>query len=126
MQMEAAPKALMPALRVWWPTRSRALLATGLLRRPLSEPDAGALSVLIDEHDAGFLKCPSDRMVVWRRQRGLVLGELSATNGGNAYGRLAGEIFGAPSQESPRRSDLGASQRPFALLHMIFKRSFNT
>jgi hypothetical protein len=30
-----------------------ALLATGLLRRPLTEPDAGALSILIDEHDTG-------------------------------------------------------------------------
>ena len=35
------------------PPPSRALLATGLLRHPLTEPDAGALSILVDEQAPG-------------------------------------------------------------------------
>ena len=42
-----------------WPAAP--LLATGLFRHPLAESDAGAVTILIDKHDAGFFKCPLQR-----------------------------------------------------------------
>jgi hypothetical protein len=43
------------------PMSSRALFATRLSRHPLTESDAGAITILIDKHDAGFFKCPLQR-----------------------------------------------------------------
>src|SRR5271155_4046897 len=52
-QEPVMPKPLHCTPRLQHPPPSRALLATGLLRHPLTEPDARALPILIDEHDAG-------------------------------------------------------------------------
>jgi hypothetical protein len=50
------------------PTPSRTLLATGLLRQPLTEPYAGALSILIDEHagaERATSHLPSTGRPIW-------------------------------------------------------------
>jgi hypothetical protein len=50
----------------------------------LAEPNTGTAPILIHELDAGFLKRPPYRTVVWPGQRGLLFAELGAANCGDA------------------------------------------
>jgi hypothetical protein len=53
--------------QVSWATPRGTLLATGLPRHPLPEPDARALSVLIDEQDTCGFESTSNDIDVERR-----------------------------------------------------------
>jgi hypothetical protein len=76
----------------------------------LSETDARAASISINELDAGGLQGAANGQVVCRRHRSLIFGELRAPDGGDAQGRFSGEIFRTPSDESAGSSDLGARE----------------
>jgi hypothetical protein len=47
---------------------------------PLSESDAGATAILVDELDAGQLKCPPNSQIIWSGQRRLTATNFSTSN----------------------------------------------
>jgi hypothetical protein len=90
-----------------WSTSSRALFATGLLRHPLAEPDAGALPVLIDEEDAGGFEGASNNI----DRRAARLARTSCHRaGGNKWLRRLRSGCGRP-QRRQGETDVGRADR---------------
>jgi hypothetical protein len=69
----------------------------------LTEPDAGAASVLIDELDAGGFERVLNSWVISRVHQSFFVGEIRPLDRRDAHRRLPRKVFRAPPYKSSRR-----------------------
>jgi hypothetical protein len=56
-------------------------------------------STLFVEFHPRLFECAADGLIIGPRERGHARPRFGATNGGDAYRRVAGEVFGASSRD---------------------------